>query len=100
MADTKFQRAAARAERLRERMERAQAELRDAERESDRALGEAVRLAVTSTRSRWAQHAHVSVRDFYALVTSGGESDSSDASARDSGDAYDECGWSTDQSHE
>lgn len=71
MSTSKAARAVSKASKTRAKMEALQAELLEAERQADCQVGEAVRLAVTRPRSRWATHAHKSVAEFYDLVVNG-----------------------------
>lgn len=67
--NNKVSRAVRKAQDTKAKLEAIQVELAEAEREADRVLGEAVRLASTSSRSKWAKHADVTVRDFYNEFT-------------------------------
>lgn len=60
-----------RAEKLMKAKAKADADYREALREADRVLGEAVRLAVTNSRSAWADRVGLSVKEFYSLVVDG-----------------------------
>ena len=70
-AKKKLNTALNRAEKLMKAKAKADAEYREAQREADRVLGEAVRLAVTNSRSALADRVGLSVKEFYSLVVDG-----------------------------
>lgn len=72
MKNNKIARAVSRAQMAQDRIAALEAELRKAEQAADRALGQAVRQAVTNPRSKWAGHVSLTVEEFYSMVVSGG----------------------------
>lgn len=71
MKNNKVARAISRAQKAQDRIAELEAELLKAEQEADRVLGEAVRLAVTNPRSKWAEHIDLTVNEFYSMVVGG-----------------------------
>lgn len=69
--NNKIARAINRAQKTQERIAALEAALLEEEREADRVLGEAVRLAVTNSRSKWAGDVNMTVKEFYSLVVDG-----------------------------
>ncbi|MCS4491549.1 hypothetical protein [Corynebacterium sp. ES2715-CONJ3] len=65
-------RAVNRAQKVQDRFAAIEAELLEVEREADRVLGEAVRLAVTNSRSKWADHIDLTVEEFYSMMVGDG----------------------------
>ncbi|MFW0176414.1 hypothetical protein QP934_002200 [Corynebacterium sp. MSK122] len=63
-----------RAQKLRERQKALAEKVREAEREADRIVGQALREGATDSRSRWAKYRHLNMMEFYSLAVAGGAS--------------------------
>lgn len=71
-ARNKISRAITRAQKTQERIAALEAALLEEELETDRVLGEAVRKAVTNSRSKWAAHTDLTLQEFYDLAVGDG----------------------------
>ncbi|MBK4140831.1 hypothetical protein GWO53_10390 [Corynebacterium macginleyi] len=80
-------RAINRAQKLQERQAALDAKLREAAREADRIVGEALREGATDSRSRWAKYADLNMKEFYFLVVEGVEPSLDDSETASEGDS-------------
>lgn len=73
-----IERSVNRAQKLREQKTALADKLREAEREADRIVGEALREGATDSRSRWAKYEGLNMKEFYFLVVEGVEPSNGD----------------------
>lgn len=76
-----IERSVNRAQKLREQKTALADKLREAEREADRIVGEALREGATDSRSRWAKYEGLNMKEFYFLVVEGVEPSNGDRDA-------------------
>lgn len=82
-----IERSVNRAQKLREQQTALADKLREAEREADRIVGEALREGATDSRSRWAEYADLNMKEFYFLVVEGVEPSLDDSETASEGDS-------------
>lgn len=82
-----IERSVNRAQKLREQKTALADKLREAEREADRIVGEALREGATDSRSRWAEYADLNMKEFYFLVVEGVEPSLDDSETASGGDS-------------